>query len=130
MFADLYRLADAAKAELKEQAKDIGKLLSVDTSDWYSVDSCVSSIVNQAVLIKTIAQYMIDNADKFLENGPYKGQTARLTPIESEQAEQIVIEALKNTGEEYNLKRLIQAIDRLSNTIEVFWRNARANVGV
>ena len=43
-------------------------------------------------------------------------------------AEQIVISTLASTGEEYNLKRLIQAIDRLSNTIEVFWRNSRANM--
>lgn len=37
-------------------------------------------------------------------------------------------ESLKAVEEVYDLKRLIQSIDRLSNTIEVFWRNSRANM--
>ena len=57
------------------------------------------------------------------------------TPIFSDeeaedQPEQIAIEEVQLDDEKWDLKRLIQAIDRLSNTVEVFWRNARANVGV
>ncbi|MBR2800337.1 MAG: hypothetical protein IKE04_05620 [Oscillospiraceae bacterium] len=81
LFADLYRLLGAIKTELKDTGKEIERLLL--GGDWESISMTVNGIISEAQMIGNVAQAMIDNADLFLQNGPYPGQTAGMLPLES-----------------------------------------------
>lgn len=80
LFADLYRLINAIKSELKQTGKDIDKLMAY--SDWESISMLVNGIVSEAQIIGDMAQAMIDNADLFLRHGPYPDQSAGMLPLE------------------------------------------------
>lgn len=82
LFADLYRLLGAMKAETKELTKGIEKLLT-GLDEWEAVTMDVNGIVCEANLINAMTKAMIAGADAFLANGPYEGQTATLLPLES-----------------------------------------------
>lgn len=81
LFADLFRLLGGIKDEVKTAAKDITTLL--DGGDWEAITMRVNSIAAEAQLIKSMAQYMSDNIQLFLEGGPYPGQSAGILPLES-----------------------------------------------
>lgn len=81
LFAELYRLINAIKSELKQTGKEIDQLLN--GGDWESISMTVNGIVSEAQIIGDMAQAMIDNADLFLRHGPYQGKSAGMLPLEA-----------------------------------------------
>lgn len=82
LFADLYRLINAIKDEIKVTNKEIGALLETNPNDWESLSITVNHIIAEASLISSIAQGMIQNGDQFLQDGPYAGERAGILPLE------------------------------------------------
>lgn len=81
LFADLYRHTAAIKDETKEMAKNINVLM--DQTDWNEITMCADSIASIAARIKAYGANMEKLVDKFLQDGPYEGQSAGITPLES-----------------------------------------------
>lgn len=81
LFADIFRLIAGIKDELKAASKDCGTLL--DGGDWESITMRVNAIAAEAQLIQSMARCMNDNITRFLENGPYEGQSAGVLPLEN-----------------------------------------------
>ncbi len=81
LFADLYRLINAIKNELKQTGKEIDRLLN--GGDWESISMTVNGIESGAQIIGDMAKTMIDNADLFPQKGTYQGQSAGMLPLEA-----------------------------------------------
>lgn len=81
LFADLYRLLNSIKGETKTAAKMIDTLMFND-DEWEHLSITVNGIITQAELIKAMCKAIVDNADNFLQNGPYANEGAHVTPLE------------------------------------------------
>lgn len=82
LFADLYRLVGGIKDEAKFTGKEAEKVL-MSYADWESLSLVINGIISEAQAIGAMAQAIIDNADLFLRNGPYIGESAHVLPLES-----------------------------------------------
>ena len=56
--------------------------LMFDDDEWEHLSITVNGIITQAELIKAMCKAIVDNADTFLQNGPYAHERAHLTPLE------------------------------------------------
>jgi len=80
LFADLYRLTDTLKGEVKELGKHISFVMSED--DWSRLTLTVNGLVSSAELIEGISRHIVKVCDLFLHGGPYAGQGAGRLPLE------------------------------------------------
>lgn len=81
LFADLYRLTESLRGEVKDLQKKIGFTLNGD--EWARVTQTVNGIVSEAVLISRLAMAIEECCDAFLNGGPYEGQGAGRLPLEA-----------------------------------------------
>lgn len=81
LFADLHKLHGA----LKDEVRDVGKMIEalLPGGDWNDVSNSVNDLITEITFAKNITQMMINEADKFLQDGPYAGEQAGITPLES-----------------------------------------------
>ena len=82
LFADLYKLLASVKINTKLMNKEIGNLL-FGFADWDSATTCVNGLIATADRIRTVAEDMMVLAGRFLNGGPYEGQSAESLPLET-----------------------------------------------
>ena len=80
LFADLFRLLDSIREEVKLTGKSVGSLLY--EADWDKVSMTVNGITTEADLIRRMCNAMVQNCEQFLQNGPYVYQSVGATPME------------------------------------------------
>lgn len=81
LFADLYRLTESLRGEVKDLQKKIGFTLNGD--EWDRITLTVNDIVAEAVLISRLSAAIEECCDMFLKGGPYAGQGAGRLPLEA-----------------------------------------------
>lgn len=81
LYVDLLRHVNIMKADTKEMGKEIDSLLGL--TQWESIEACVNDIDMIAQRIKAYCANVRTLVDNFLINGPYEGQRAGVTPLES-----------------------------------------------
>lgn len=81
LFADLYRLTESLRGEVKDLQKKIGFTLNGD--EWDRITLTVNDIVAEAALISRLSMAIEECCDMFLKGGPYEGQGAGRLPLEA-----------------------------------------------
>ncbi|MBR4457605.1 MAG: hypothetical protein IKS31_01465 [Clostridia bacterium] len=82
LFADVYRLLGSIRAELKMIDKAAQELL-YEQPDWEHVSMIVNGISADAELARKMSECIRLHVTNFLENGPYAGESAGITPLEA-----------------------------------------------
>ena len=81
LFADLYRLTEGIKEELKVLNKELPNLLK--NEDWPALTAMLNIIHSEAAIIYKMSECIAINVNEFLDKGPYEGQRGGRMPLES-----------------------------------------------
>ena len=81
LFADLFRMIGAIKGEAKEMQKIVNNLPY--TIDWMNMASSAETVMQSAIHIRALSDAIARATMIFIEEGPYEGQKAGLTPLEA-----------------------------------------------
>lgn len=80
LFADLYGMINAMKAETKELGKNAEKLLA--NGQWETLALIAEDILGQSSRIRAVTNAISNAVAGYIEDGPYEGQRAGVTPLE------------------------------------------------